>query len=516
MIKKLLLILGLVVFSIMSYAQSAVQQADHAFVNGNYSDAVQLYEMIASTATNESERVKLYDKAKKCRDIITLYTQADKAYNRGDYANAKKLYQAILKQNSSDDLANKRLAECNNQITHASNSRQQKIDYTAALSDGATSTLMSYIKKYHGSSESELFSFIIDKANKSLNKSYIDKYIQAADLFADAGNKQKAIEWYDKAIALANPEAMYKKAMLYNNGDSQKDYKILLGMSHAAGYKPASDMVKDFNESSLSASKRLYDNLCKYETDLYAFVYVYVNQDLYPTQALDVEAYLLEHPYLSDPNLSYNDNLIYQYAMIVSEKSINHPTIEYMMLLAAYKGNIDATMWWLYNNSFKLTKDEAKERELYKIVYGDANKDKYHEDYKKGYEAVIKYFDGKELTRREWSSMVWIDEYFDPHIELMSRSYGRVYSKYSFRLFKSFVKSKTVWDKDVVDDIKKNVYRYCSSKYAKKVTKVISKVQTANNIYDKTNSLTYTMLKTDFFKKMHHYSSYVDRENATW
>ena len=59
MIKKLLLILGLVVFSIMSYAQSAVQQADHAFVNGNYSDAVQLYEMIASTATNESERVKL-------------------------------------------------------------------------------------------------------------------------------------------------------------------------------------------------------------------------------------------------------------------------------------------------------------------------------------------------------------------------------------------------------------------------------------------------------------------------
>ena len=112
MIKKTLLTIGLIILSLGSFAQSAVQQADRAFAVGNYSDATQLYEIAASTvAGNGLERKKLYDAANKCRKVSALQAQANKAYKAHNYKLAVDYYNQILKYNPHDSRAKTRVFE---------------------------------------------------------------------------------------------------------------------------------------------------------------------------------------------------------------------------------------------------------------------------------------------------------------------------------------------------------------------------------------------------------------------
>ena len=112
MIKKTLLTIGIVLFSLMSYAQTVLQQAEKAFNACNYMDAAQLYDMQASTTGDETERTKLYDLANKCREIATLRTQANNAYKAKNYKTAMATYAKILKLNPKDKLAKNRKTEC--------------------------------------------------------------------------------------------------------------------------------------------------------------------------------------------------------------------------------------------------------------------------------------------------------------------------------------------------------------------------------------------------------------------
>lgn len=112
MIKKILLTIGIVLFSLMSYAQTVLQQAEKAFNACNYMDAAQLYDMQASTTGDETERTKLYDLANKCREIATLRTQANNAYKAKNYKTAMATYAKILKLNPKDKLAKNRKTEC--------------------------------------------------------------------------------------------------------------------------------------------------------------------------------------------------------------------------------------------------------------------------------------------------------------------------------------------------------------------------------------------------------------------
>jgi TonB family protein len=112
MLKKTLLTIGIVLFSLMSYAQSVLQQAEKAFNACNYLDPAQLYDMQASTTGDEAERTKLYDLANKCREIATLRTQANNAYKAKNYKTAMATYAKILKLNPKDKLAKNRKTEC--------------------------------------------------------------------------------------------------------------------------------------------------------------------------------------------------------------------------------------------------------------------------------------------------------------------------------------------------------------------------------------------------------------------
>ena len=105
MIKKTLLTIGIILFSFMSYAQIALEHAQSAFSAGNYSDAAQLYEIIASTSTDQAEREKLYDMANKSREIPMLYEQADNARKVNDYRLALECYEKIISYNPNESVA---------------------------------------------------------------------------------------------------------------------------------------------------------------------------------------------------------------------------------------------------------------------------------------------------------------------------------------------------------------------------------------------------------------------------
>lgn len=105
MIKKILLVVGIILFSFISYAQTALEQAQKAFSAGNYSDAAQLYEIMASTETDQAERAKLYDMVNKSREIPSLYEQADNARKANDYKLALECYEKIYKYNPNETVA---------------------------------------------------------------------------------------------------------------------------------------------------------------------------------------------------------------------------------------------------------------------------------------------------------------------------------------------------------------------------------------------------------------------------
>ncbi len=118
MIKKTLLTIGIILFSIVSYSQTMAQQAEKAFAECNYMDAAQLYDLQASTTTDEAERDKLYERANKCREIAELRKKGDNAYKAENYQLALNCYTKVFKANPKDGLAKSRRDECNDIVNY--------------------------------------------------------------------------------------------------------------------------------------------------------------------------------------------------------------------------------------------------------------------------------------------------------------------------------------------------------------------------------------------------------------
>lgn len=116
------------------------------------------------------------------------------------------------------------------------------------------------------------------------------------------------------------------------------------------GYEPALDKlisVKGNNKYDTSVAIRAYKHLCNYQSDIESFVYVYENRGIYPIDRLELEDFAKEyyHNLTTSKEMTYDDNLIYQFATIV-EKLKMDPERFYRM--AASKGNTDAVRW-IYN-----------------------------------------------------------------------------------------------------------------------------------------------------------------------
>lgn len=504
--KKLISILALIVATIANLQAQEVP-AKAAFVAGDYTAAIKLYQAAIATASSSTQEASLSQAMKNAQVCLDLLQRANNAYNRGEYSKAKSLYQKILNYNSSDKYAEQRVSSCSKQILIAANKRKQQSDCQKALKDGRVDALKTYITSYPNSEQSKLFEYILYKNDSLPNEKEIATYIKIGDLFSVAKNKSSAQLWYDKAASLGNAEALYKKALTYDDLTSQQ-VRSLLALSYAGGYKEALDKLNEYPKDKWhydeSAAKQLYNNLCKYKTDLYAIVYVYENKEYYNLNKLNLDYYIRYHPFLKDvKGVSYNNNLIYQFAKILEGIKVNPKMV---MEVAAMKGNVDAVEW-LFNNSVSLT---ASERLAYKC-YLDTYNSNDQADY---YEAYVKYLKDQDMTLEDWGNMGQLS-IIDRHELLLSRSFDTRYTsdKYCFKSIKLLINryNSQPWDSNVISEMKRLSYKYVP-KRAKKIVKILSKLSLKEGVYNKTASPTYNFVKLGYCNNRHKYTQQVTKE----
>ncbi len=227
--RKTLITIGLLILSIICHAQSAVQEADRAFASGNYSDAIQLYEMAASTlAGNEGERNRLYLAANKCRKIISLHTKANKDYQAQRFEEAMASYEAILKYNPKDFKANSRKKEYTNKVIYAKeNTAWEEVCSQVLFSDKAAKAT-EYISRFpEGRFKNEADEIIAEealwkKAGDANTYNGYKMYLQTSKLGAYREEAENSINILDDML-WANAKRKNNKAGYLEYTNQQKD-----------------------------------------------------------------------------------------------------------------------------------------------------------------------------------------------------------------------------------------------------------------------------------------------------
>lgn len=504
--KKLILTLVLIGITIANLqAQEAPAKA--AFAAGDYTAAIKLYQAAIATASSSTQEASLSQAMKYAQMCSDLLQRANNAYTKGEYGTAKSLYQRILNYNSFDKYAEQRVEACSKQISIEAYERKLQDDSQKALKNGSVEALKAYIATYPNSEHTPLFKYIVGENDSLLKEEEIVTYIKIGDLFSAAQNKSSAQQWYDKAASLGNAEALYKKALTYDDLTS-KQVVSLLALSYAGGYKQALDKFNEYPTDKWQydelVAKRLYDNLCKYKTDFYALVYVYENREYYSLDKLNLDYYIRNHPFLKDVKRTpYNDNLIYQFAKILEDVKVNPKMV---MEVAAMKGNVDAVEW-LFNNSFSLTTSEMS---AYRCYFNTYNLN-YLADY---YEAYVKYLKGQDMSLEDWKKMSLVS-ILDRHEFLLSRSFVTYASDKdcikNVRMSINRYDSKS-WDRNFILEMKRLSYKYYTPTRAKKIVKILSKLPVKNGVYDKTASPTYKFVKLGYCDNRHRYRQQVFKE----
>ena len=97
----------------IALGQSTEDKAKTAFSQCKYTDAAKLYELAAqmNESSNPTKAKSLKQKAQTAKRAATLRSQGDKAWNNKDYTTAESNYKSLLKLNSADATAKKRVAE---------------------------------------------------------------------------------------------------------------------------------------------------------------------------------------------------------------------------------------------------------------------------------------------------------------------------------------------------------------------------------------------------------------------
>ncbi len=243
--KKILLTAGLIVLCIICHAQSAIQEADRAFVAGNYSDAIQLYEMSASTIVgNEGERNRLYASANKCRKLVSLHSKGDRDWQAKDYESAIASYSQILKLNPKDSKAKSRQNEYSKRVRNAQeNAAWNKICSEADFSSKAL-LAKDYVKKYPSGNYIHEAKDIIEEESLWQAAKATNTYSSYSTYIKDS-KMQAYLPIAERQIALMD-EMLWDTAKRINT---------------KAGYLEYTERQKDKNGKHLEESTCLYNLL---------------------------------------------------------------------------------------------------------------------------------------------------------------------------------------------------------------------------------------------------------------
>lgn len=472
-----------------------------AFAAGDYSAAVQLYQVALSTTNedNEASVSKAIEKAKICMNLLK---QADAEYLDQNFGKAKNTYLSILRYNPDDKHAKRRVNFCESQIIAAANKLKEDTELKEALKDGQISSLQVFVDKYPQNSKSQLLSAIIKDSASPIDNKKAGDYIKWGDIYFEAGNRTTAQLWYDRACVFS-AEALYKKALTYDNITAIEPLSLLVLSSVAGGYEPAKDKLSSVIGNckyDTNVAKTLYKHLCNYSTDLESFVYVYENRATYPIERLNLaeSAKLHFQNLTTTKEIKYDDNLIYQFATIV-EKNLKKEA-ELLYNMAASKGNIDAL-----RRVYEMKKGSLKyeDRQAFEDFLTDYNL--------LGYKSYLKYLRGEHMTSGDWNGIY--SYCYDKHEELLAKSFSMRYN-FNLKFYKKWIVRKndnSLWDKEIIEEVKEWA-SYYSPKYAKRIIKLVSKLKTADGIYDISANPIYQFVEAGLSDNPHSYNQSIKKE----
>lgn len=509
--KRVILICIILFATYNIYAQSnSEKMGDTAFSMGNYADAIELYDAAIILSKDRVDKIQAKrSKAAKCN---SLKKTGDSLYASKDYEESKSKYLQLKSLNPSDKSVSDKLAILDRLITErksqeakAENMAQIENSYYDALRLGVEA-LEKFREKYPDSEQIHKTDVAINalKMEKySCSPTEISLYNQIGNDFKRIGDTDKARKFYDFSASLANPEGLYLKALTYDNITAIEPLSLLVLSSVAGGYEPAKDKLSSVIGNckyDTNVAKTLYKHLCNYSTDLESFVYVYENRATYPIERLNLaeSAKLHFQNLTTTKEIKYDDNLIYQFATIV-EKNLKMEA-ELLYNMAASKGNIDALrrVYEMKKGSLKYENRQAFEDFLthYNLV---------------GYKSYLKYLRGEHMTSGDWNGIY--SYCYDKHEELLAESFSMRYN-FDHKFYKKWIVRKndnSLWDKEIIEEVKEWA-SYYSPKYAKRIIKLVSKLKTADGIYDISANPIYQFVEAGLSDNPHSYNQSIKKE----
>lgn len=510
--KRVILICIILFATYNIYAQSnSEKMGDTAFSMGNYADAIELYDAAIILSKDRVDKIQAKrSKAAKCN---SLKKTGDSLYASKEYEESKSKYLQLKSLNPSDKSVSDKLAildrlitECKSQEAKAEKMAQIENSYYDALRLGVEA-LEKFREKYPDSEQIHKTDVAINalKMEKySCSPTEISLYNQIGNDFKRIGDTDKARKFYDFSASLANPEGLYLKALTYDNITAIEPLSLLVLSSVAGGYEPAKDKLSSVIGNckyDTNVAKNLYKHLCNYSTDLESFVYVYENRATYPIERLNLaeSAKLHFQNLTTTKEIKYDDNLIYQFATIV-EKNLKMEA-ELLYNMAASKGNIDALrrVYEMKKGSLKYEDRQAFEDFLtyYNLV---------------SYKSYLKYLRGEHMTSDDWNGIY--SYCYDKHEELLAESFSMRYN-FDLKFYKKWIVRKkndnSLWDKEIIEEVKEWA-SYYSPKYAKRIIRLVSKLKTADDIYDISANPIYQFVEAGLSDNPHSYKQPIKSE----
>ena len=305
MIRRILFTFAFVLLSCASFAQSAAKEAERAYASGKYDDAIQLYEMLASTMDgNSTEQQKLYDAANKCRKIQELHSQANTAYNQDNFKLAMNYYNQILKLNPNDSRANARKNEYNYKLEEAA--WNKVADYTA-FTDKALAA-RKYLELYPtGRYKDEAAEFVAEEElwNKALETNTYaayKEYMENSELKVYEEEVQKALSIIDDEmwanVRRRNSKVAYEEyinAQQNVNGKHLTEARGMYNLMSAREYYTQKNYIKAY-ECYAVAEKYIYDNYDRNKMNECCEYVYYINACSTTSTIEDCEAYFAKYP----------------------------------------------------------------------------------------------------------------------------------------------------------------------------------------------------------------------------
>ncbi len=513
--EKFCIVFVLLFLTVASTAQNqAADDARAAFRKGNYNRAIMLY-AAAIERTEDAKALRLFIREQEdARICLEAIRQANEYFAQGNYREALTFYSEVADLNESDAFATQRLRECRNSLytnTQASNQRRNAAALQKkAFKSGDINDFRTFLTKHPNHKDAALFHAYV--ALKDTNKGialpeHAVDYIRLGDLFKQHKSYSEAYDMYDYAATFAKPEALYKKFATYKDtlGISAT---ACLALAQAGGYPAAEPRLKNITQGKWyyneAAADTLNNYLARYQTNLKAFVVVYLNRENYPLQHLNLAHYAAQH-LRSVPADTYSHYVLYQFGKIAEEL---HLQPERVMRMAAAQGNVEAVKWIVnkYPNTVD-TKGAAWRK--YLAIADHTKKNENFINYAK----VLK---GYTISAREWNAIRDL-AFIDRHERLMASTFGCL-DKNDYKVFKNLLKhyKGQKWDKDVINNICNHIYSYAPSKYAKKIKKQLGKLSTSNFLYNKTKSDTYKLIQLGALPYYHYHAQAIFKIPNAW